>query len=388
MKKRIGVLMLAMALVFSSCSRQQRTTTEEQTPNDIEYVNSLDELQENQYYICHEGKYLRPYIKYATFDTTTDTSNTTGSNRVAWFMDDWSKIPTMYPGDYIVFYSNSPLSETFHIERFEYLGYTVGIAGLKRTNSGRYSFNAVKSTEKNISLINPVSDAARLYKLNAESVIIDNIGTAELRSGNISRAGTINGLEANKTYQTDVYTGSKLNVYILKADSIALCSMEHHVIQDYDLLRNKVLRVNLPSELQDGYYAINGSGIFRYVNESSFSERTDFNIPNQLSDSKTTEDDTQHFQDSDDTIDRREINIEKTGTATITIKYSDDVSTGYRLSAPVAKLIGNATVYTLTNVDDGVLELKTKLQPGTYILETVGLYGRSFEVLPVRFEEE
>ena len=36
------------------------------------------------------------------------------------------------------------------------------------------------------------------------------------------------------------------------------------------------------NEFNNGYYMINGQGVFRYVKGTSYTERTDFNIPNDI----------------------------------------------------------------------------------------------------------
>ncbi len=333
----------------------------------------MDDLESGGYYIFHEGKYEKPYFGNTSFDASKNTGSIS-DRRVAWFMEDWKKIPTLYPGDYVVFYSESQLSEVFNIERFEYLGYTFGISGMERTKSDRYSFDTTGKTN-----INPSSDAARLLELNAEGVIIDNIGDARLRSGNITRAGTIQGLEKNMSYSTDVYVGSTLKTYVLKADSIALCSMENITTNDYTFLRSKVLRINLPNYLNDGYYSINGSGIFRYVKEKSYTEKTDFNVPNEPVTTEKTEDETLEIKEDKDAVVSQEFTIKQEGKVKIVVTYGEKSDVEYEIADPTAKLIGEAVVYTFTNDDIGEMEMSAELMPGTYKLEIYGLAGRTYD---------
>ena len=375
-KKALAVL-LSLSFLLTGCSlRRDGKKVEEEEKNQVEYVSSIDELENGHYYIHHEGQYLKPYIGNASFDTVEDRSQTSGNDRVAWFMDDWSKIPTLYSGDYIVFYTESPLSEEFNIERFEYMGYTLGICGLKRTKSGRYSFDATGSSSK---YVNKESDAARLLDLGEESVIIDNIGSAKLRSGNITRAGTVQGLKEDCSYTTDVYVGSKVKTYVLKADSIALCSMEHYSTSDYTFLRSSVIRINLPSYLNDGYYAVNGSGIFRYVRGRSYSANTDFNVPNEVTSMEKEEDKEQKINEASDTTVKESFILNREGETKIVITYGENMDTDYNMADPEAKLIGTAAVYTFTNDDVGEMSMTADLKPGNYTIEITGLFGRSYE---------
>ena len=254
MRAKVILAMFLIVLCCAGCSFSRGGEDDTEDKNQIEYVNSIENLTSGEFYVYHEGKYLKPYIGNTSYDKNQKVGEAS-DDRVAWFMDDWSRIPTLYSGDYLVYYIDDMLEESFTIERFEYLGYTVGICNLVRTDSGRYSFNALQNEGEGDSFINPDSDAARLLKLNTEKAIIDNIGAAKLRAGNITRAGTIQGLEQGKSYATDIYIGSKLKTYILKADSIALCSMEAENTNDYTFLRSKVLRINFPEYMNA---ALNG----------------------------------------------------------------------------------------------------------------------------------
>lgn len=378
MKKRALIILLASAMCLSGCSfsRKKKTNVEEDT-NSVGYIEKMDELKEGGYYIYHDDKYLIPYIGKATFDTASDRSQYTNSGRVAWFMDDFNKIPTLYEGDYLVYYTSNPLNETFNIERFEYFGYTIGISGLRKKSSGRYAFNALKSNSSS-SYINSNSDAGRLYDLGSSEVIIDNIGGSKLRAGNITRAGTIYGLEQDKLYAADLYVGTNLNTYVLKADTIALVSMEHRSTNDYTFLRSKILRINLPENLNDGYYAVNGSGIFRYVNGKSYSENTDFNVPN--ADTKKAEsDDSEQSLAVDDDVIKERFTVNRSGKITVEVTYGENMKADYAISDPIGKLIGDSSVYTLTNVDEGKMSITVNVNAGEYTLELTGLYGRSYK---------
>ncbi|RHU82988.1 hypothetical protein DXC24_12845 [Clostridium sp. OM08-29] len=378
-KKRFCIVLTIMALCLTGCSRKKiNDKTEIKIDNNIEYVESLDELEENTYYVVHDGKYEKPYIKNASFDIKYDTSSTLNEDDVAWYMEDFSKIPTLYSGDYIVYYTSEEFNENFYIRRYEYLGYTVGISKMERLDSGRYAFG-IGTYET----INPDSDANRLKEEGETRAIIDNIGGAQLRSGNVSKAGTIIGLSKNKSYAADVYIGTELKSYILKADSIALRAMETDTIKDYTFLRSKVIRLNLPDYLNDGYYDINGSGIFRYVKGTSYTDSTDFNVPNivpeQTADAENVKDETQDLsQDANATV-TEQFTVNKEGTVTVTVTYGELSNVSYDVANPTSKVIGNYSVYTLSDDGNGQMKMSANLKAGTYKLEISGLYGRSYK---------
>lgn len=379
MKKKLPVLalMISLSMVMTGCSftRNKNAVNESET-NEIDYVESMDELEENQYYVYHDGKFQKPYIHNASFNTKEDNSSSTSDDKVAWFNNDWTKIPTLYDGDYIVYYTSDTLDEKFNIERYEYLGYTVGICQMTRLSSGRYEV----ATGENDDTVNLASDAARILDEGSETAIIDNIGGAQLRSGNISRAGTIVGLKQNSSYSADVYFGTTLKTYVLKADSIALCSMETVTITDYTFLRSKVLRINLPDYINDGYYNINGSGIFRYVKGKSYTENTDFNVPNDIPEQTAdTDKEQQQIGQEANAVVTEEFTVNKEGETTIVVTYGENFDVDYDIADPTGKIIGDSAIYTLTNKDDGTMEVTVNLKAGKYKLEISGLYGRTYK---------
>ena len=390
MRKYILIITATLLLFcLTGCSLTRSSTAATETDADeITYLTSMKELKENSFYVYHDKKYYPVYMKNASFKDSEESVNTRESDdRTLYFNKDFNKIPTFYKGDALIYYTSDKLTENFVFERFEDFGYSIGISNLKRLDSGRYSFDAVKDTNSdNAKLnINPNSDANRLYELNKEQLIIDNIGGAQLRSGNISRGGIIIGLEKDKLYSTDIYTGSKLKNYILVADTRMLTSMEACSINDYSFLRSKVLKVNIPDYFNDGYYMINGKGIFRYVNGDTYTEKSDFNIPNNIPeedalDNEKTDEET--ISDSNGAI-SEDFTINEDSTVEITFTYGE-AEGDYELADPIVKIIGKDSAHTLSEDDENTQKLITELKAGQYKIEMTGLSGRTYEYKVVK----
>ena len=383
-------LALAMTIGITGCSRGNGEEETTEKPNQIRYITSYEKMADNSFYIQHgkeeDAKYLIPYFGNTSFGADNYRTSSTSNNRIAWFMDDWSRIPTLYrqQGDKILHHAEKTLvSETFTFERFEYMGYTIGISGMTKTSSGRYMFNASHDEENGNTFINPSSDAARLFNLNAVNIMMDKIGNGEhmqaLRSINISRAGTIRGLEKDKVYAAELYIGTEPTQYLLKADSILTCSMEVFSINTYHFDKDQhTIELELPEEMQDGYYSINGSGIFRFVNGDTYSEKTDFNIPNPSTVNKfETDEGGTEAQIGNDTGKTIQIPIKEKGKYIINIKYNTDTSYSV-LPDPTARLITNTGIYTISHVDPGQFEsAQIELEAGNYTVEINGLYDRA-----------
>ena len=279
--KRIYLMLSLFVTVFlSACggtSRPEPESTEGEDATLPMIVYEMDEVPEGGYYIQRANTYEKLYIKNANFDITSSDGGSIGT-RTLWYNDDWDSVPTMYKGDMLVYKTAGILNEEFTLERFEYMGYTVGVSGLMQTVSGRYAL-VLEEEELNI---NPASDATKLRTIPTTRVIIDKIGGSPLRSGNISSAGLILGLSEGKSYLAEVYQGTYLQETVLTADSIALTSMASATTVDYDFLQSQLISIHFPEHYNSGYYLVNGYGLVRYVNGIAYDEFTDFNIPNLL----------------------------------------------------------------------------------------------------------
>lgn len=280
---------LAAAAVFSmslagitGCTSPFSRNSDSDTA--VSTISNISALKDGAYYIEHDGMYQELYAKNANYEIASVNPNSASAKRTLWYNDDWDKVPTLYKGDKLVYKTSGTLKETFTIERFEYVGYTVGITGLKKTDSGRYSFS---TNEKNMNINPAAADAMKLYDLTTSTAIIDKIGGSYLREGNVSSGGCILGLEKDASYQAEVYAGTYLHTYTLKADSLALTSMELYKTVDYSFLESELLEIHIPESFNSGYYLIGSYGLVRYVNGDSYDGSTDFNIPNPDS-SKTT----------------------------------------------------------------------------------------------------
>ncbi len=287
----------------------------------------------------------------------------------------------MYAGDELVYKTAEDMTETVTIERFEYVGETIGVCNLTETETGRYSYKIGASDGD----VNINSDAIALTELttdtDTETAIIEVIGDISLRSGNISRGGIILGLTKDESYSLDVYAGTYINRLEVKADCIAFTSMESYTITDYTFLRSQIARINIPTWFNNGYYYIGeNNGLFRYVTTTNYDESTNFNIEN-----------VQESEESEESEDEQDVTAvkEDTKVATFTAPKDgiyrvkviyEDVDSDY--STPNATLEGDLATYTLDAYPNNVLQKEVTLTPGEYTLTITDLYGRdvSYEV--------
>ena len=288
--KKTAVLGMALCLLFTSgCA----TGSEE--PTEVSY---LDLLNDGTYYVRHDTKTGQPeceniYFGASTFDFGEVTSNPS-NGRIMWFKEDFSSIPTLRPGDSLILYTSEILGEIFTFERFEDLGYSVGICGMSVSASGRYDI----STNPDERCTYPGGDTDGILKLTNGTVKLDTIGGQPIRSiGNkgdaasyLSRCGTIKNLDKDKEYQMEIYEGTVRHPFVFKANVRVLGSMEVLSTTDYEFESEKIIKIHIPQCFNSGYYLLNGIGMFRYQkNNEDFELASAYNIPNDYENYASTD---------------------------------------------------------------------------------------------------
>lgn len=353
-----AVAAIALTVSSSGCSLY-RSNKPANTPGQVDVIESADDLRDGGYYILSEDKYQACYVGASSFDMSK--VSPTKDSKVLWFGDDWGKIPTLYEGDQLVFYTTAVLDEKFALERYEDLGYTFGFCNMQKTDSGRFSL----STDPDDLTVFAASSAKEILSLTKKSVIIEAVGKTAIRAGMVTRAGTVLGLTKDSKYSVDVYVGSELSRLTLRADSRALAAMKTYDLTDYTFLEDKVLRIDIPQSLPTGYYLVNGKGLFRYVAGSAYDENTDFNAPEEGSSSTN----------ADGGMVRTEtITIDKAGTYILTIRYA----AGTDNVKPTANLVTGNAVYAFNSDGDRELTLEADLAPGQYTVSISDIGSRTY----------
>ena len=324
--------------------------------------SSRSEFSDGSFYIQHGKKYSVPYIGDRTFSLKDEIS--VSPYRIAWFGKDYDCIPTMHKGDRLLYYSTSEFSPSFTFERFQNLGYTVGICGITQRETGDYGF----SSDSDALQIALNSDAGVLYQLGEHVVKIRSIGGTKLGPGNISKSGTILGLQKEKIYELELYVGTELKKYRFAADVQPFVSSEAYIFTNFDFHKDGTIEVILPDTLQSGYYNIANRGIFRYINSADeFTEDMDMNIPNTF----MAEEESAPFDNSESF----KFTIEKGGEHTVTVSVIGEAAP----TSPKVRIVGEEAIYTLNPAEDGTSLTGTfDLPKGEYTVEITGLLGRLY----------
>ena len=277
MKKKVYAAVLIISAILTGCGKENVDATE----TIVDPLAYLNEMEDGVYYVRHYDNTIEPiYFGNATFDME-DIPHQATNDRIMWFKEDFVNIPTLYAGESIILQTANEFEETVNFERFEDLGYTIGICNMQVKESGRLSI----STEKDDRCTYPNSDADKIINLSNENVILDTIAGKEIRvldkkstqddeivpgtwkDSLLSRCGTINNLAKGSTYKVEIYNGTFRNEYLLTADVRVLSSLEMWTSYDYVFESERIINVKIPEYFNSGYYLLNGLGMFRYVKE-------------------------------------------------------------------------------------------------------------------------
>lgn len=358
---------LLASTLLSGCGKNENITDNSSAMTEKDYQKLSEQMEEGKYYILHNGE-------VSMITTAEETSPSNGT--IAWFDHTaYDNIVTMYKGDKLIYYTTNDIDESFSYTRFLDMGYTIPIAGLEAGASGKFHI----STSSDAGTVYPDSSATSLYEFQNDQVIVDKIGGVSLTADNVSDYGTVTGLEQDEEYNIDLYSGSVLTKTSMYANirAMGLDDDQSFTTNKFDFLSGEVIQIGLPNWFNSGYYEINGLGIFRYVNGTSYDETTNFNIANTVPEADAGEDVDLDVTNLSDTF-----TIEEEGTyrVTVTMSYPSDMekaaaSTEAVITAP------NGEHYTMYNNGSGQLVFqKNDMVAGTYTIGYTNANGLKPEI--------
>lgn len=288
----IGCLM--MGLLISGCGRSEQQNVEEAaylTPDDVEKVCYMteEELPNDMAYIVRtttetikdkDGNETKQDVtKYYPIyygiehNCSEQATFPAGENpdRIAWvnYNIDEGYIPTMYPGDKLIYKSSTYIPVKYSLEKFFDNGYTLGAAKFEQDTSGNYRFDK----EEFGSITMSTSDAIGFSALEEiESIYLVSVGDQRVTPINMSESGTVTGLELMEKYECDIRQGTEKIDATLTCNIHMFSSAETYGFGSFTFITPHIAQLNIPDYVTTGYYNLNGIGFFRYVKE----EGTDY----------------------------------------------------------------------------------------------------------------
>lgn len=272
-------VIILFVLIFSGIIPSPFKTLEGEQAKETEEVISVDDLQDNCYYVWHNdnqsdiAKDLRGTTQEGVFKLCpvglTNWKDNENIRHTIWFdTRNDGDIPTLYTGDELIYISGTDIPyEGIEWERFADYGYTIGVANLEGDQSGHYRI--INSTEDGYTYyVNPESDAAQLMQfVNTSELFIDKIGSVCVRDDFVSAGGTLLGLDKDTKYVCEWYMGTYYQDFEMTADTHVFCHLEKFTTYQYEFLHSNCISITIPKWLKTGYYYVSGLGFFRYVSK-------------------------------------------------------------------------------------------------------------------------
>ncbi len=290
---RVAAGLMAAALCFSltGCEffqQEKAPDIREMTPDDYEpnYYLSEEELPEDAFYIVSEQTVRekdkngnmteRQETRYysllqAETNYTEKRTEVIGfePGRITWvnYNMDEGLIPTMYPGDKMIYKSSTMIPTKYSLEKFFDDGYTLGVCGLFQDLSGNYKYVSKEHEGQGSTM--STSDAKGFDELEADSIYLAAVGDTRVSPLNVSTSGTVTGLELMQTYPCDIRTGTEKIAADLTCNIHTFSSAETYMFGSFTFITDIIAEINIPEYVSTGYYNLGNGGFFRFVAEGS-----------------------------------------------------------------------------------------------------------------------
>lgn len=188
--------------------------------------------------------------------------------RTIWYDSSFDdKIPTIKSGDRLIYVSSTLVPTEITFERFADYGYTIGVANMVADGGNHYYIvYADMDTDDYKYYLDLKSDASQLAGLETiTKLYLDKVGKIKVDEKSVSDGGTVLGLEKDKIYTCEFYTGTFYQDYKLTANIHTFSSMETFTSYDYEFMHSNFISITIPEYFKSGYYYVNGIGFFRFV---------------------------------------------------------------------------------------------------------------------------
>lgn len=261
MKKKRLLVSLCLFALFSSflcgCSKSDIIKTKEDKSKAVRQ----EEMDDGIYIRTQKGKFYKPNTDNQSFSGV---GTQAGKDRIIWSVSGNKAIPTLYKDDELVCFSKQALTEDYVIEKFSSCGYSIGAYGLEQGTDGNINM-AINTMAKDSSLYTAMQEKKGVLEEKG-SVVIAEIDGKNVKESDLKRGGILSGLEKDKTYTLGVYKGTYYTEFKLKADTKFFVSKETDTIGGFQNTKSGYAVINTDS-LEEGYYSVNGEGLFRVVSK-------------------------------------------------------------------------------------------------------------------------
>lgn len=257
-------------------------------------ITKTKDMADGEFYVLHDGVYYPAFLAATSYDVPDGAMTNVDDKRQAYFNEQEEiNIPTLYmeSGDKLIYYSKSVMLDYVQWERYEDLGYTVGLVNLATSDTGKVYFTYDSDKDAEITIL-PGSDLEQLLTdvTDNSTFYISKIGNVEIDKSFLN-SGIINNMTRDNKYSLDIYSGTQYHHYDAVANNHVFKAMELFGSIEYKTLRAYTYEITIPSYFNtDGYYRLWGigtngdssTGFIRIIKNGTkfdITDKTRFNTP-------------------------------------------------------------------------------------------------------------
>lgn len=357
MKRLICIILAAtICMSITGCSVVRKDLLNEDITSKTATCNSK-ELYDGQFYVWHDEQQsniekdincdqskFKDY-NYNIFRPVYMDENKLEDEEVIMVLDENDeKIPTLHPGDKLVYYSTSKIPLTLNFAKYYDHGYSIGLYHL--TEVMKYSEQYIISDASYVKKGSSVERIGSLFS-DCDKVSIAKVGDVNLTYENLSEAGTIKGLIEGNSYEVNAYAGTlRYTLNAAAADTRIFSKMGDYEAYSYSFVGNGVMIIDIPSYFKSGYYTINKMGLFKYVaNESdtNFNEDIDKDEYNKYEEDLIVKKETEKITNSDwinedgiSSMDVRAVTVDQHEALSISLSTDNIINDSIKSSPQIA----------------------------------------------------
>ena len=189
-----------------------------------------------------------------------------------WFLteDQLQNVYELGPKDQLIFTDITKRPSTFVFHKFDELGYTVGCNFDVITETTDEKSPVIITFGTHYNPFSPIGDYLTAYVAEVGSnVKITDINGIKMKTSMLTSSGYLKGLTKDAMYKFSYYRGTHFNTITIKADSLLLYETEKYSSNSYAEMDSTYFVVNIPDEMPNGYYYLEGYGLFKYSGKST-----------------------------------------------------------------------------------------------------------------------
>lgn len=264
MKNKKKILLLSVCVLSLLCGSLCGCSKEDviKTKEDKSKAVKEEQMEDGIYIRTKKGKFYKPNTDNQSFSGV---GTQAGSDRVIWNTSGNKAIPTLYKDDELVCFSAQALTEDYVIEKFSPSGYSIGVYGLEKGTDGNINMTS-NMMVKDSSLYTAMMEKKGVLQEKG-SIVIAELEGKKVKESDLKRGGILSGLEKDKSYTVGFFKGTYYTELKLKADTRFFVSKETDTIGGYQYTKSGYAIIDT-SSLEEGYYSVNGEGLFHVVNKN------------------------------------------------------------------------------------------------------------------------